>query len=147
MNKLNERQKTFVQKHVKEGKSLGVAYAEAYNRPADKASYNMGSRLLDNVGIQSEVEKVRSKIEKKSDWAFEKLLKLVEDNKTPANVKEKILSNILSRSGLDAAQKVETTEKPYIEGLDDEQSVAEIAQEFLSKKGIEMSNFEGNPHV
>lgn len=118
-NNLTPRQEQFVYKHTLEGKPAGVAYAEAYERKVDDTAYNNASRLLRNARIQERIEDLREVYLRDSFWAYGEQKKLAEDTKTPAHVRNAILSEIQDRAGYKAPQKLEHREEPHFPGLSD----------------------------
>ena len=99
---------------VAHGENASKAYADVYKKKPSHSTESAASRLLKNVEVQDGIKKKRKSIRKQmmahSQWAYDRLIGMVDSPTVPANIKEKILNNILQVSGVTVVQKTENVQ-------------------------------------
>ncbi len=94
----------FADKVFVQNMSASHAYAEIYGVERSKPStWSSASRLLRHAKVQASMHDWSTRYLRDAMWAYEQQKKLVEDPKTPAMVRFKILESILVKAGLPKA--------------------------------------------
>ena len=130
--------KTQHQTFVKEkmgGKTNGEAYAKAYNRSNDDYTRKAGFRLMSNDDVSKTLEDIERELPEKAAEAYQEYIELGKDPKTPASIKEKILSKRMSYAPeLRETHQIEQKTEIVYKGLNDDLSWLEPVKKVIKAR-------------